>query len=207
MEDAELKEYANILTDKIEQESFDYFIELKSYMNVDPCSFMVFVPAVFIAETSNTKKSLTDDPSMFAAWMGTAIRSRCNNIDEPGIVTNVFGIVVMTYEALYRLMIQCRLDHDTIMECMKFRIRHELGHIKALERFIGKPFEEWAQYTTECHHVPLKRLRSNASRASRIQWSIDYHFTIEDEIEANTAAGITEQDVIDDFNRMYGKDK
>lgn len=129
------------------------------------------------------------------------------NIDyNDAVIEDINAHIYMSYEQLYQLMIECRMNLDDLMKSMKFTIRHELGHILYYRnRFIGKTIREWNEHAVEQDngYKHAKKLRKNASFESRLNWYIYYNTELPYEKAANDAVGITVQDIIDDYYRTH----
>lgn len=119
-------------------------------------------------------------------------------VDER-IVGNIWAATYMSYENLYGLILECEMDFDRVNRCLKFIMRHEMGHIidKHLN-FVGKTAGEWnlgyAKVSEEEASMP--KLRKNASYASRLKWLRRY-FQLPAEKLANELAGITDDDIVE----------
>lgn len=134
----------------------------------------------------------------------------CGTIDEvtpadDQIVEFVGGGVYMSYENFYALIIDCQLNFDNVLECMRFTLRHEMGHIidKNIQ-CLGKTVREWNRIN-DIEVANLKKfpkMRKNASYENRLKWYREY-LQIPQEKRANDYVGITDEDIIADWSRTH----
>lgn len=128
--------------------------------------------------------------------------------DDTGVYTEIRGIIHMSYETLYQLIIECCLDEDDIIESMKMSIKHEVGHALVwTKEFIGKTIEQVSDIVTryDSEYASFPSLRKNASDKSRLQYYLDYNFNISAERMANDAVGLTKEHFIKDYERRHKK--
>lgn len=122
------------------------------------------------------------------------------------IVTGTLSKVYMCYQELFELIIDCNMDFDKALESMKYMLRHEFGHVLVYKkRFIGK---EYGYYLScleklKADYVSMPKLRKNASLKSRLAYDLKY-MHLPDEAAANEEVGITDEDIIANFNRRNG---
>lgn len=125
---------------------------------------------------------------------------------EDAIVTGTLNKVYMSFQELFELVIDCHMDYDKALESMKYLIRHEIGHILSYrEMFVGKRYGESQKYNDEleAEYENVPKLRKNASLKSRKTYSLAYMHVTHERL-ANEAVGITDEDIIADFNRRNG---
>lgn len=134
----------------------------------------------------------------------------CGKIDETTpvddqIVKSVGGGVYMSYENFYALVIDCQLNFNNVFECMKFTLRHEMGHIidKNIQ-CLGKTVREWNKINDieVANLKKIPKMRKNASYENRLKWYKEY-LQIPQEKRANEHVGITEDDIIADWKRTH----
>lgn len=128
---------------------------------------------------------------------------------EPGpdgddIIVGLMTGIYMSYESLYEVIINCRLDFDLAYESMKFCIKHEIGHILDDQHFIGRSISEWNNDADNIlkSYNNMRKLRKNASYKSRLQWWLDYNH-LPSELAANNLVGITDNDIIEEYMRTH----
>ena len=94
-------------------------------------------------------------------------------------------------------------DFNKALKTMEFTLRHEIGHIIVKNKFVGKPMKEWdkVDYEESIGYNGMPTLRKNASKQARLEWLLQYN-SLPSEKAANDAVGITEEDIIEDFNRL-----
>lgn len=116
---------------------------------------------------------------------------------EDQIIESIHSEVFMSYERLFELIIECELDFTDVTECLKFMMRHEMGHIIDMnKRFIGKTVNDWNEYSAQsiAEMAKVPKMRKNASPRNREQWFLMYN-RLPGEKAANDAIGITEEDI------------
>lgn len=144
-----------------------------------------------------------------SAMMFTLITIDEVNVYDDGNkdIKKMVGHIYMPYEQLYQLLIECDLDYDKTFECMKFTIRHEVGHIIAANnKYVGKHPDEWNKHCNDgFDYSNFPKVRKNATFENRCKWFVKYNFEIPAEKEANEAVGITPEEIIENCKRMCGR--
>lgn len=156
-------------------------------------------------------ESMADIRMIHDARMVTLFTARGYNdpnipVDDQ-IVEEVSGGVFMSREKLYSLIIECELDFEKALECMKFTLRHELGHvIDVLRSCIGITVREWNERASseKGEEKLIPEMRKNASKENRLKWYLQYS-DLPREKKANEAIGITKDDIIQDWSNTVGR--
>lgn len=138
-----------------------------------------------------------------------SIHFSCGKLDaslpwEGQIVEDTLTEAYVSYESLYRLIIDCGLDFDKVEILLRFIMRHEMGYaITKHTRLVGKTIADWNS-ENDRHRlelVTLPKLRKNASYNSRLNWLRQY-FELPDEKVANDIVGITDDDIVEYWQQL-----
>lgn len=187
---------------KLVTDSMEYWDNLCNEYNISNVPFLIY--------GNDYTGEYLDDVNSIRNVTGKMITSSSiygiNNPDinpDDRIIEYVRSIVMMSYEELYGTIIDCELDFDEAFESMKLWLRHELGHVIEKQKFIGKTMSEWNQHLAEnpSSDTLMPRLDRDASLEDTLKWFLEYH-RIPVEKAADDAVGITEEDIIEDFNRL-----
>lgn len=197
------------MINKLINDSFDYLDHLCKEYDLYKVSFIIFNSSFIHHESSKIEWVRTtlyrnDIRMLTVSTPRTNADSECPHDDE--IIEDVIVDIYISNEQLYFLLIECNLDFDKAFECMKFGIRHEVGHIINIRKsYIGAPIRIWKKSFDEYsnHNLSLPKLRKNASNKSVIQWTLKY-LEIPMEKAANEAVGITKDDIIKNCERTLG---
>ncbi len=191
--------------DLLIKKSFDYWYYLKDVYNVTGKGNGITIFPSYDKNIPEEIVSILDNSRMV-----TVCQSLGNNDPkippEKRIVEDVDAHVYMTYQSLYQLIIECRLDFDEIYESMKFTLRHEMGHILDHRQYIGRTCKEWNDKCdkNKILQKQVPHLRRNASYKKRLEWYLMYNQNPVEKV-ANDFVGITEEDIIADYKRTHYK--
>lgn len=195
-----IQRYVNVLY----SESLKYFNEcLDKYNLSSEWNRFILFDALYTDKGVEEirKEKMYNRMLTFAMIYGDPESETFNTDDH--IIEEIDQTVYMSQQAFYETIIACLMDSATIIDTMKFTIRHEIGHILYNRTFIGKTSKEWYDKIDAYDQDYHPKLRKNASMKTRLKWLLDYMNNPEEKM-ANSMVGITEEELIEDFYRTHG---
>lgn len=127
--------------------------------------------------------------------------------DDSCIIKQVVCCVFMKESTVASILIDCNLDFDVTLQCLKFIIRHEVGHVLHHNTYVGKSLGEVKSFIAETDQAyesfNPSNLRSNASKKRRMDHFIAYN-QLQPEAIANKLVGIDYYDQYQFINSITG---
>ena len=181
-----------------------YFYELcnEYNLNKDWNRFILYDAIYSNSDIDEIRKSNMRNKMLTYASVYGDPKSKNINTDDC-IIIEIDQTIYMSYQAYYEIIIGCLMEYDSIVESLKFTLKHEIGHILCNRNYIGRPVKEWYEKIDEYPLDYPPKFRKNASMENRLKWVLEYN-KIPEEAAANSMVGITEEDIIKDFYRTNG---
>lgn len=189
------------MTNKLIHDSLDYWYSSCSKYNITEVSLNIYENACVDDKVQYVRNYTSDTRAVTLSTAYSDYDPKINPNDR--IIKSVTSEVYISLQEIYAILIDTELDFDKALKTMEFTLRHEIGHIIVKNKFVGKAMKEWDDVDDEesIGYNGMPTLRKNASKQSRLKWLLQYN-SLPSEKAANDAVGITEEDIIEDFNRL-----
>lgn len=121
-------------------------------------------------------------------------------------IDNIACYIIMQRETLLIMILNMDMNIKNIKKSLYFNIRHEMGHVVDFCSYIGLDRYELDRIVDEDNHAKatLMDYPENTSYKERLKRYLIYNHRGIDHT-ANKIAGITEYELISDFNRITGR--
>jgi len=189
------------MTNKLIHDSLDYWYSTCSKYNITEVSLNIYGNACVDDKVQYVRNHISDTRAVTVSIAHTDDNLNIDPNDR--IIKSVTSEVYISLQELYAILIDTELDFNKALKTMEFTLRHEIGHIIVKNKFVDKPIKEWdkVDYEESIGYNGMPTLRKNASKQARLEWLLQYN-SLPSEKAANDAVDITEEDIIEDFNRL-----
>lgn len=149
--------------------------------------------------TVNLRTGFKSSLSIRAA--SAAMTTACNYDKSQPLLKFTSFTIYLHLKSIDDTLLDCELDIEKAAECLKLYLRHEIGHIISARNLEGQPIESIKGRKAPKMDFNVGKLSYDEALAAYLQYFDDDY-----EKGANAAVGITRNDLIANFNRLYGKE-